>query len=664
MEYYNNILCIESSKLWESGVVTYDNYKKLCIRKKLNQVRRASPNHCALTDYRSMPREFIKKLEAHYGEDCKPFTKSMFLDKIEDDPKATIFFEEHTLPDGRNLKPKIQLEYYTNAILLNACHRFINDRKSYRKSRNSSTPSMWNEISKYIEDLTTSTYPHTLPAHPRRLEERYKRYMADGYISLVHRNFCNTSALKVNDETKEAILTELISDPRNLDNEQIRALYNIIAERMEWKKITGSAVAVWRDKLSLVVHAGRRGATDFMNSRAMQVKRSRPTCPLYYVTLDGWDVELLFQASNEKGTTTYHNRLTVVIVLDPCLNYPVGFAIGTHETPELITEALRNAANHTAELFGQRYRAHQLQSDHYSIKKLTPLYEALSDKVTPARVKNAKAKVIEPYFRYLNKTYCQLMPNWSGFGVTSKKENQPNVDFLNKYRHNFPDHDGCRRQIEGIMSLERSKLANQYLQLWESTPQEDKLPLSWSTYLMQFGAQTGYRNMLQGTGLQMSIEGIKHSYDCYDLRFREHEAVRWAVKYDPEDTSRVLAINEDETLRFELEEKYVQPMALKERKPGDFNQLERVRGFNNILVENITEKRAVAALKVSELFENNKVLEGTATKLLLADSRGQHKDVRNRARLAAPTASSPKMIEMRQVIDDQDEEETDYYKMT
>ena len=145
-------------------------------------------------------------------------------------------------------------------------------------------------------------------------------------------------------------------------------------QKMDWKQITASSVGVWRDKLDIITHPGRRGGTDFMNNKAMQVKRSKPTSPLYYWTMDGWDAELLYQ-KNENGRTTYHNRLTVVVVLDPCVNYPIGFSIGTHETPELIKAALRNAVNHTAELFGQRYRTHQLQSDHYAMKALTPLYE-------------------------------------------------------------------------------------------------------------------------------------------------------------------------------------------------------------------------------------------------------------------------------------------------
>ena len=662
MEYYNNILCVEAGWLInEVGVLSNTNYDALVQRRQLNVVRRGCLNTPALVAYDSIPERFRKLIADKYGDPRKKITINVLQDKIEQDPIASEYYSEYLLPNKRHLPANVQLEYYTNAVLLNACGRMISDRRSFRRSRGGNAPRMWEELAKLIEDLTSATYPHSLPAHPRRLEDRYKRYMAEGYQSLIHRNFCNKSAAKVNDDIKESMLTELIGDPRNLDNEQVRGLYNMVAEKMAWKQITASAVGVWRDKLDVVTHPGRRGGTDFMNNKAMQVKRSKPTSPLFYWTMDGWDAELLYQ-KNENGRTTYHNRLTVVVVLDPCVNYPIGFAIGTHETPELITAALRNAVNHTAELFGTRYRAHQLQSDHYAIKALTPLYEGMAEKVTPARVKNAKTKVIEPYFHRINKKYCQLMPNWSGFGITSKKESQPNVDFLNKYRHNFPTQEECTDQIARIIELERSEKLNRYMELWAHTSEEHKLPLSWSQYLLHFGAETGFRNMLQGNGLLMTIEGIKHDYDCYDPRFRDYASTRWAVKYDPVDTTKVLAINEDGTLRFELEEKYIQPMALQDRKPGDFKQLERVRDFNNVLVESITEQRKTTATAIGELFENNPALNDTLTKLILVDSKGQHKNGRNANRLGEAAISRSKKIASPR-FEDETDEEVDLYNM-
>ena len=63
--------------------------------------------------------------------------------------------------------------------------------------------------------------------------------------------------------------------------------------------------------------------------------------------------------------TTYHNRKTIVVVLDACGKYPIGYAVGDHESPALIREALRNAIRHARELFGARYKPLQLQSDNY-----------------------------------------------------------------------------------------------------------------------------------------------------------------------------------------------------------------------------------------------------------------------------------------------------------
>lgn len=95
-----------------------------------------------------------------------------------------------------------------------------------------------------------------------------------------------------------------------------------------------------------------------------------------YWTLDGWDVELVYQkrqpvdkkVNGETRTykkTTYHNRKTIVVVLDACGKYPIGYAVGDHESPALIREALRNAIKHARELFGARYKPLQLQSDNY-----------------------------------------------------------------------------------------------------------------------------------------------------------------------------------------------------------------------------------------------------------------------------------------------------------
>lgn len=636
MEYYNNTLAVPANWLFEEEIISFSNYKKLNQRGNINILRRGCLNTPALVAYDSLPERFKKEVVVKLGNK-NPYEvvkTSLIENYIQHSAKLTEFFESYKLSDGRNLPRETRKEYYNNAIVLEAIGTLLENKRSKRASMGKKLKINWVELAEGVQELDRSKYPHELPANFRRLEDKYRRYKSEGEISLIHKNFQNKNAASVDNDVKESVLTELIADPRNLDNAQVAQLYNIMAGSMGWKKITRQTVGVWRDKYYLQTYAGRRGSVALSNNKAMQVKRKAPSFPLYFWSLDGWDVELLYQKT-ENGTTTYHHRPTVVVVLDACLKYPIGYAVGTHETPELIQQALRNAANHTAELFGKMHRTQQLQSDRYAIKKLTPYYEGMAEKVTPARVRNAKAKIVEPYFGGINKRYCQMLANWSGFGITSNKEKQPNVEFLNKYKGDFPDFAGVCRQVDMIIERERTCDGKQerFLALWAQMPAEHKVELSYENYLFLFGETTGHKNTLEGSGLNITIQGLKRHYDCFDLTFREHGSTAWEVRYDPENLTQVLAVNKDETRRYILEEKYVQPMALRERKDGDSEQLQRVRGYNKELEQSIIEFRANNTKNLQEATLELPEFCDTLAKLLITDRNGQHKDNRNRARM-------------------------------
>ena len=645
MQYYNNILTIEANWLIEQGIMSQANYLKLSTRQDIRVVHRGCRGQEALVDYESMPERFRRKVDAIVKDPYKAVKYNMLAEQIVHSTEASEFFESFKLTDGRHLPADKRRQYYADAIVLNGIHELINARSAKRRALGKVATRFWEEISESVQELDVTRYPHSLPANARSLERKYKAYKVDGYESLIHKSYLveQKNAAKVVDENQISALAVLISDPRKLDDSQVAMLYNAMANQMnaiageddmKWKTISASAVAVWRNKLEPTIYARRNGARAFMNNKAMQIKRSAPSYPLYYWTMDGWDVELLYQKT-ENGRTSYHHRATMVVVLDACCKYPIGYAIGTHETPELIKAALRNATRHTAELFGSMHRTAQLQSDNYAISKMLPTYSAVAGKVTPAAVGNAKAKIIEPWFGSFNKKYCQLCKNWSGFGVTSRKENQPNSEFLNKYKADFPDYEGVCEQISRFIEAERASLREQYVALYNEMPAENRLPMSMQSYLMAFGATTGKRNLLQGSGINLTIDGVKHSFDCFDPQFRQHASVRWEVRFDPEDMSQAVAVNEDETLQFMLESKYVQPMALIERSEGDYEQMRKVIDFNESQRDMISKQLGEHQERVTELLESRKELE-TLQKILLVDSKGQHKDRRNRARLASP----------------------------
>lgn len=667
MEYYNNKLCATRDDL--SVIVNYETLKKIVLRGKAERVRRPSAELPALYAVDSLPLKYKTEVYRRYPDLKAQAESKPFVESIEPDGAALDFYQRHQFGDGKYLPTDKQTEYANNAAVLNA-FRLVLERSDSQHRKQShrciGKAEFWRKAARALPRIA-DTFPHTLPENPRRLQEKFNQYVREGYGALITGKYGTRNASKIDTEEKESLMILLLSDPRNLDNAQIARLYNIVAERLDWKTITDAAVGVWRKKHDLVTAGGRLGETRFRNQKSMLVKRSRPTAPLLYWTMDGWVSELLYQKTEERNgrtLTTYGHRLTIVVVLDPCINYPVGYAIGAKENAELIKAALRNAANHTAELFGRRYYSNQIQSDNYGRGNLKPLYQVMSDIYIPARAHNAKSKVIEPYFKYLNKKYCQLNKNWGGFGITSNKNLQPNSEFLNKHRHSFPTEEECRRQLTTFIEMDRAEKRAEYVRLFDKLPEERRLSLSDEQYLLTFGADTGYRNALENMGLRPTIGGIKRDYDCFDPKFREYAHVRWAVKYDPDNLDHVLAVNEDGSLRFMLERKHVQPMALADRREGDAEQLARVYGFNKQLENGITERLALAHGKVEQLFNDNPQLD-VATRLLLCDSRGQNKNHKQTRRLQAHEIEDIEAIEIatarRPALQIKDEDTLDLY---
>lgn len=640
MEYYANRLCISHTELTE--IISAGNLQKMSQRGKVSRVRRGCNDTPALFAVDSLPLRYRTEVYRRYPDAQEKADSKPFMDTIEPDGRAMAYYESVVLDDGRHLPAEKQREYANNCAILNAFGRVLEESNSHRirQSKHKMKKSeFWGKAAAALPRLA-DRYPNSLPNNARRLAERYDEYRREGYGAMVSRKFRNRNAGKVVDDVQQSLLLELIAHHNNLDNVLIADCYNEEAAVRGWKPITPSTVGVWRDKYDLVTAAGRLGSANFRAKREMQVKRMKPTAPFLMWSLDGWDVEWLYQKTTEdkrgRKVTTYTNRLTLVVVLDPCCNYPIGYSVGTHETPELIKEALRNAAIHSRELTGEMLRCNQIQSDHYALKALTPLYGVMGDKVTPARVRNAKAKRVEPYFGYLNRTYCRLWNNWSGYGVTTNPDRQPNSEALNSLRHTFPDERELRARIDKMMAIERERKVAEFMRLMGNLPADRRLPLSREQYLLYFGAETGYRNAIEGGGLRPTILGEKRDYDCFDMRFREYAGVRWRVKYDPDDLSEVLAVSDDGTLRFMLSEKYVQPMALADRKAGDAEQLARVQRFNEEVERYVVEQRRTANEHVERLIGDNRT--GILGRLLLTDSRGQHKLPKAEARLRAATA--------------------------
>lgn len=676
MEYYNNIPAVNYNDIQD--IMSLNVLQVNLHRGNIVRLRRACYGKPALYSVESFPLKYRKDIEKKFEKEMSETPVQKGLDYIKEDMQAVIFFSEYTLLDGRHLPADKQNEYVNNASILNRCKE-IYDISCQKHSQLGHTcipkGKFWKEVSEMLPKLLDNGIIHSLPENTMRLQKKFNDYQKQGYEALISGKFMNRNNKKIDNEDKESIILTLISDRRNLQNTQVAMVYNEIAKKMNWKEITEGTVANYKEKFALESYAGRYGENKFRADKSMQVKRTRPQYPMLYWTADSWDVELLYQKTteNKKGQniTTYHNRLTVCVILDTSMNYPVGYAIGEYETPELIRRAMKDAVNHTKALFGERYMVNEFQSDRYAIKNLRTAYKSITGNFVPAKAHNAKSKVIEPYFKYLNDTYCHFASNWSGYGVTSRKENQPNGNYPTALKKTFPTMEECAMQIAKIIETEREKKCGQYAQGFYKLPNEKKQLMSEETYLLYFGENNTKRggevstNRLEGSGMNVTINGKKHHYDCFDLEFRRHSYEDWIVKYDEDDLTKVLAVNKDETLRFMLEAKHIQPMALAERKAGDSEQLNRIFDYNSSLERHVTDMICSAQEKTKAFLLSNRQLfdDGTLHKLMITDSRGQHKNQRNASRItdAEIEALDYKPVDFENNVEEEEECLADLY---
>lgn len=613
------------------------------------QLRRASLNYDALIDFKTLCQEWRELLVLKFGSPQQEVKRSWFADHFELDRKAGDFYAAYRYgDDDKRLSPELIETYIYNASVLNTVIQLKQNRKAYAKAIGMSRIDIWQTLSNDVNAFTEVA--HKLPTTSRQLRTIVANYQRFGYAAVISGKLQNQNAAKLKENEQIALIDELIAQHQNFNNAQISNLYNMVATRLGWDAITPQTIGNRRTQSNLITLAGRKGTSALSNNLLMQNKRQAPTNPMLFWTMDGWDVELLYQktTSNKAGynTTTYHNRLNCVMVLDPFNKYIVGYAIGTHETPELIKAALRNAFQHVNELFGAFYRPYQLQTDNYGSGSLKPVYEACTVHYTPAKVKNAKAKVIEPFFNRFNEEYCQMFPNWSGHNVTSSSKNQPNDEYLNRIRNQFPDELGCRKQIIASIEADRLKKQELFMAQWTNVPEQYKSIMTTELYLKTLGETTGYTNRLTGAGLLAKLQGQELCFDSFDVNFRKLAHVDWCIKYDPSNLSKVLVVNADSkngklvqevgTYQFMLEQKYIQPMALAERTDGDALQLQEVKNFNTNVMNYITETREENIKTVDTLLQRPE-LNDTLTKLVLTDSHGRHKDHKANNRLKEVT---------------------------
>lgn len=665
MKLLGDILYMQMKDITKAGI-SYDTAKDWSFK-----IKDPADRRCDLFAWHEIADKYKRLIIKSLG--CDPYeyiAKEPIRRLIIKDYRAEAFYESYTFADGSTLyngkkgSERIYIDRYTNdASILQAIIRVLDNKKRFKQAcPGVSIAKFWTIIIEIISENTNTD----LPKSQRRLLDHIGKFKNNDYAGIISPRFGNKNRAKIGKsaegydeklaDKQVRVIRTLLRQHNNYDNAQVANLYNVnIAIKKGWETISPATVYNIRQQQAHLIKTGNAGLRAYNNEVAMQVKRSAPTYPLAMVTVDGWTAELLYQerVTDKDGKTKvdYTKRMVIVVVLDPFCKYPLGYAIGERENTELIKQANRNALLHIRDLFGY-YRPHQLQSDRYGIKELTPFYDGVSHLFTPAAVGNAKAKVIEPYFKYLNKEYCQYDRYWSGFGLQARKENQVNREYLDKIKHDMPDKQGVIAKLEAIIRAERAKKIEKYHAGWSFVADKDRCNITREQYLITFGRKTERTIKLRGEGIAPCINGVNYYFDTFNPEFRKHSQTDWQLMYDTNDEASesglkdVLAVSADNKYRFLLDSKMLVPMAVRDQEDKHFAYRATIDQFNKDRLKEIVQTYAEDMEVVQELLENTPLnLEDhrEAALKLMFTNKGQQKEALQDARgLKSPTPVLPK----------------------
>ena len=183
MEYYENRLCISSRELVDGGVMSYESYKKMSARGRMDVVRRGGgPGQNALVSVDSLPMKVKEKVLLLHPDGALAKLKGWVLSNYEIDQAAVAFFHDKG-KTGLDLTEEKVREYVVNASVLNCCIRLFNRARDCQKLFGGRYN--WDRMAKVIEALKDE-FSHTLPMSPLRFREKVNSYQRKGYASLIN----------------------------------------------------------------------------------------------------------------------------------------------------------------------------------------------------------------------------------------------------------------------------------------------------------------------------------------------------------------------------------------------------------------------------------------------------------------------------------------------
>ncbi|MGD1960533.1 MAG: transposase family protein [Fulvivirga sp.] len=258
--------------------------------------------------------------------------------------------------------------------------------------------------------------------------------------SLISKKYGNSNSQKVTPE-QEALMIQIYSQPNKPSIEQTWMMYLRQAGEMVaayeqsqgahgWDKkclVSYSTVKhlLTSKRVQQMVYEQRHGYQAYRNEYEVITPRENASFANALWVIDGSPVHRYYYDPKEKKA---YSRINVFVVLDAHSWTVLGFWVSETEDTQAVKGALRSACA----LGG--HMPHQIQFDNSRAIKSNfsqQCMNVIAEYCTPTNVGNARAKVVENFFKMFNEQVLKFRPGYTGSPVMAKSlQNQPNREAL------------------------------------------------------------------------------------------------------------------------------------------------------------------------------------------------------------------------------------------
>ncbi|MBK5213406.1 MAG: transposase family protein [Flavobacteriaceae bacterium] len=547
-EIYQNTMCVNGGFLYKADnpIMTLSQYKNLIYR-YAKTLRPGGNGRTALIDFQSIPDRWRKAIVKQYGDPFKKDNTAYITSQLEVDLKASEYFASFKLPDGRHLPETTQREYFTNAQILNLVDKLVclqkTQQRIFGKTR---LTALWQKMAEAITLLDADLYPHTLPNNPRSLERKLKQYKAKGYAALVHKNFGNGHAAKIEGDVADWILATYCL-PVKINIAVLHNQYMRLHKGNQWPSLTESAISMYLDKpeVKRIWTLARHGKDAFVNKFQHHTKRDRSHWfPNVHWAMDGTKLDWVHLEDTALGMAA---KLKINVIIDVYSEKILGWSYSETEDHTDHFTALKMAFKNA------ETKPYLLTYDNQSGHKSSRMQELYTKAVAkdggthhPHKA-YAKNNPIEQVFNRLQQQCVNMW--WFNDGQTikaRKEDNRPNMDFLLENKTKLLTKDkleqawiitvdqwnaGIHPHFE---SLTRTDVYNQPAPMADAVSFLDMIDMFWIATPKTITYNRG--------GLLMRLANKEYEFEVYDENNRINTAFRtkytgakFTVKYDPEE---------------------------------------------------------------------------------------------------------------------------------